>query len=160
MSRTICFATFLLAEFWCCASTLKAEAPAPAGVQVRVSGESDGPTVVVVAGGRPEQRFPLHALRQIRGWPLIRGRLITLSVESPRPSGGLEKWIASQRPDWVVELREDFYHPRPGLRTRGGRVIPDKEAAASGVAGAVVKSVNATLPDARNRFRVRAMEIL
>ena len=104
-----------------------------------VAGFKTGPTVVVLAGGRADQEFPLHAAHQITNWPLQRGRLISITVHSAAMPEDIAYRIGLFNPDWVVELQEDSYHPRSGMNTQGGTV---QHRGAAAEARAIVESVN------------------
>ncbi|MEE3370740.1 MAG: BPL-N domain-containing protein [Planctomycetota bacterium] len=114
-----------------------------------------GPCVVVLAGGRPDQRFPLHALSQIGGWSLSTGRMVTMGIALPAIPAGLAEQLAACQPDWILELREDFYFPRAGLATLGGSLIHSKQPAVQPVAAAILAAINAGQSHAQSHFQAR-----
>lgn len=149
-------ATFLL--LWCVSRTCCA-AGLPAGVRIYESvSDKAGPTVLVWAGGRPDQAFPLRAVRQLTAWPLRAGRLICVAVDTPEIPRGLWNRFAAAQPDWVVELREDFYYARPGLETRGGSVIHQQDEASVRLSSQLVRAINSTIEEPRNHFRQSAID--
>ena len=120
--------------------------------QFETIGGEVGPTVVVIAGGSADQEFPIRAARQIANWPLRRGRLISITVDAPSMPDGMAARIRALKPDWEIELREDFYHPRPGLNTQGGTVFNSNAATE---AWWMMTVVNASLEDSKNHFRTK-----
>ncbi|MCH2398486.1 MAG: hypothetical protein MK364_05215, partial [Pirellulales bacterium] len=114
-----------------------------------------GPCVVVLAGGRADQRFPLHALSQVGGWSLSRGRLVTMGIDVPAIPAGFADRVAACQPDWILELREDFYYPRAGLATLGGSLIHSGQPAVKPIAEAILAALNADQSDSHSHFQTR-----
>ena len=114
-----------------------------------------GPCVVVLAGGRADQRFPLHALSQVGGWSLSRGRLVTMGIDVPAIPAGFADQVAACQPDWILELREDFYYPRAGLATLGGSLIHTSQPAVQPIAVAMLAAINAGQSDSQSHFQTR-----
>ena len=114
-----------------------------------------GPCVVVLAGGRADQRFQLHALSQVGGWSLSRGRLVTMGIDVPAIPAGFADQVAACQPDWSLELREDFYYPRAGLATLGGSLIHTSQPAVQPIAVAMLAAINAGQSDSQSHFQTR-----
>ena len=132
---------------------------APRDAAVRVTTYDSGrpgPCVVVLAGGRSDQRFPLHALSQIGGWPLAHGQLITMGVDLPSIPADLEAQMSAFQPDWILELREDFYYPRPGLETLGGSLIHSRQPAVQPISQAILEAINAGQFHSQSHFQMRS----
>ena len=162
-SRCNCRWGLLLAAVWClllCWNYDSRAAPLPAGdaTAVRMATYDSGrpgPCVVVLAGGRADQRFPLHALSQIGGWSLSSGRLVTMGIALPAIPAGLADQVAACQPDWILELREDFYYPRPGLETLGGSLIHSSQPVVQPIAKAILEAINAAQAHSQSRFQSR-----
>lgn len=114
-----------------------------------------GPSVLVVAGGRRDQRFPLHALNQLGGWSLSAGKLVTVGIDAPSIPAALAARAAACDPDWIIELREDFYYPREGLATLGGSLIHADNAGLAEMSRALRDAINAELADPQGHFKWR-----
>jgi len=61
-------------------------------------------------------------------------------------------WVASVDPDWVIELREDFYHSRPGMETLGGSVVHRGGAQTQHIARVVSEAVSDGFEEEADRF--------
>ncbi len=126
----------------------------PMGVDISISsGKTSGPVVVVISGGRADQQFPLRAVRQLNAWPIAKGKLVSIAIDLPQIPKPMLNYIRAQKPDWILELRENFYHPRKGLKTRGGLVIHKNEDTLCHVSTAMVAAVNKSFKDKNNYFR-------
>ena len=119
---------------------------------VHDSGPSRGPVVLVFAGGRPDQEAPRLALRQVAGWRPQRGRLVAASIHSEVLPAELQAFIARLDPDWVIELREDFYHSRPGMETLGGSVVHRGGAEAQRIAEVTSEAANGGVEEVADHF--------
>jgi putative intracellular protease/amidase len=97
--------------------------------------------------------MPRLAVRQIAGWPLRSGEVIALSLAAEESSREVDAYIARLLPDWVIELREDFYHERPGMATLGGSVVHDGGVLGTQLAEGMCAGVNRSIPLEANRFR-------
>ena len=122
------------------------------GVWIHDSGASEGPTVLVFAGGRKDQEMPRLAARQVAGWEPIAGRLVAVSIGAEVLPRGFHDFVAELAPDWALELREDFYHRRPGMETLGGSVVHEGGAETGRLAEAMSASVNRNISEEANRF--------
>ena len=69
-------------------------AQSSAEVWLHDSGSSQGPVVLVFAGGRPDQETPRLALRQVAGWRPQRGRLVAASIHSEVLPAEFQAFIA------------------------------------------------------------------
>jgi len=131
---------------------LEPDAGSMEGVWIHDSGASEGPTVLVFAGGRKDQEMPRLAARQVAGWEPIAGRLVAVSIGAEVLPRGFHDFVAELAPDWTLELREDFYHRRPGMETLGGSVVHEGGAETGRLAEAMSASVNRHISEEANRF--------
>lgn len=120
------------------------------GAWAHESRANGGPTVLVFTGGRRDQEAPRLALHQVAGWEVARGRLLVVDFSADELPAGFQESVVGV--DWVIELREDFYHSRPGMETLGGSVVHRGGAQAQEVARVVSEAVSETLEDQADRF--------
>lgn len=128
------------------------------GAWMNDSGPASGPTVLVFAGGRPGQEMPRLAVKQVAAWEPVVGRLVALSFSGEELPESFARYITQLDPDWVLELRQDFYHARAGLETLGGTILHQREAAHAELAKRMSDAVNATVPEEADRFHARHLD--
>ena len=73
------------------------------GVWIPDSGASEGPTVLVFAGGRKDQEMPRLAVRQVAGWEPIAGRLVAVSIGAEVLPRGFHALVAELAPAWTLD---------------------------------------------------------
>jgi hypothetical protein len=77
---------------------------------------------------------------------------VAASIHSEVLPAGFQAFVARLRPDWVVELREDFYHARPGMETLGGSVVHRGGADSQRLAEVASGAANGAVTDVADRF--------
>ena len=150
--RSASFAAWALSACLSACVNLDSNSARSAGAWVHDSGEGTGPTVLVFAGGRRDQAMPRLAARQVAGWRPIKGRLVVASISAEEVPSGFESFVEELDPDWVLELREDFYYARPGMETLGGSVLHGGGDGDAQLAERVCAAVNGELEE-ESRFR-------
>ena len=121
------------------------------------SGPGSGPTVLVFAGGRPGQEMPRLAVKQVAAWEPVVGRLVVVSFSGEELPESFGPYVAHLDPDWVLELRQDFYHARAGLETLGGTILHQRETAHAELARRMSDAVNATVLEEADKFHARCL---
>ncbi|MDE0892958.1 MAG: BPL-N domain-containing protein [Planctomycetota bacterium] len=128
------------------------------GAWMNDSGPGSGPTVLVFAGGRPGQEMPRLAVKQVAAWEPVVGRLVAVSFSGEELPESFARYITQLDPDWVLELRQDFYHARAGLETLGGTVIHQGGTAHAELAARMSEAVNATVSEEADKFHARHLD--
>ncbi len=137
------------------ASELHAPRDTQASIAV-TEANADGPTVLVIGHTTADGNAGAYAARQIAGWQVSAGKLV-VTWDAPLAGPGhlteQAPWdiIREHRPDWLVELRDDYDYHR-SIPASTGATVAASDSPGEALVQRILDAANTLVDDEDEQF--------